>query len=228
MTSLRKNTDRAKLAVVMLSVMVGLDVLSAISSFMQYQLLSDFRDGVFFSEADGAANDLRESIIGAVYTLFYIVTVVVFIQWFRRAYFNLHLRTQNLRHSEGWAAGAWFIPIFNLYATVQIMMDLYKESRNVLRKAGFTEELDLPTNLVSIWWALWVLGSITSNINTRMILSENLNSLVNGSMIAIFAHLLSLGAAITLIFVIQKYAKVEPLLSDLRSEIDSIGQNTED
>ena len=109
MTSLRKNTDRAKLAVVMLSVMVGLDVLSAISSFMQYQLLSDFRDGVFFSEADGAANDLRESIIGAVYTLFYIVTVVVFIQWFRRAYFNLHLRTQNLRHSEGWAAGAWFI-----------------------------------------------------------------------------------------------------------------------
>ena len=47
-------------------------------------------------------------------------------------------------------------------------------------------------------------------------------------MIAIFAHLLSLGAAITLIFVIQKYAKVEPLLSDLRSEIDSIGQNTED
>ena len=228
MTSLRKNTDRAKLAVVMLSVMVGLDVLSAISSFMQYQLLSDFRDGVVFSEADGAANDLRESIIGAVYTLFYIVTVVVFIQWFRRAYFNLHLRTQNLRHSEGWAAGAWFIPIFNLYAPVQIMMDLYKESRNVLRKAGFTEELDLPTNLVSIWWALWVLGSITSNINTRIILSENLNSLVNGSMIAIFAHLLSLGAAITLIFVIQKYAKVEPLLSDLRSEIDSIGQNTED
>jgi len=228
MTSLRKNTDRAKLAVVMLSVMVGLDVLSAISSFMQYQLLSDFRDGVVFSEADGAANDLRESIIGAVYTLFYIVTVVVFIQWFRRAYFNLHLRTQNLRHSEGWAAGAWFIPIFNLYAPVQIMMDLYKASRNVLRKAGFTEELDLPTNLVSIWWALWVLGSIMSNINTRMVLSENLDSLVNGSMIAVFAHLLSLGAAITLIFVIQKYAKVEPLLSDLRSEIDSIGQNTED
>jgi hypothetical protein len=228
MKKLRDNSERARLAVVMLYVMAGLDFLSAISSFLQYRLLVNLKNGDFISQDAIQMNDGRESILAFVYLLVFIATAVIFIKWFRRAYYNLHLRSSRLRHSEGWAAGAWFVPIFNLYAPVQIMTDLYEESRTVLKKAGFTEKFDLPMNLVGFWWAMWILSNIVTNVSVRFLDAENIGSLIGATLGSMVGHLLSLGAAILLVQVIQKYAKVEPLLNNMQSEIDSIGQEVSD
>lgn len=228
MKKLRDNSERARLAVVMLYVMAGLDFLSAISSFLQYRLLVNLKNGDFISQDAIQMNDGRESILAFVYLLVFIATAVIFIKWFRRAYYNLHLRSSRLRHSEGWAAGAWFVPIFNLYAPVQIMTDLYEESRTVLKKAGFTEKFDLPMNLVGFWWAMWILSNIVTNVSVRFLDAENIGSLIGATLGSMVGHLLSLGAAILLVQVIQKYAKVEPLLNIMQSEIDSIGQEVSD
>lgn len=228
MEKLKKNEDRANIAVVLLYVMVGIEIISAVSSYLQYNLLNGMRNGIFVSESAANANDTREQIIAIVYLIVFFISIITFIQWFRRAYYNLHLRTQQLRHSEGWAAGAWFVPIFNLYAPVQIMLDLYEESKSVLRKAGFTEEFDLPKILIGFWWALWLLSNIVSNFSSRLG-DDNfeIDKLINSTIGSIVSNILSIGAAILLITIIRKYSKVEPLLRDMRSEIDSIGQNEE-
>lgn len=229
MKKLRKNDDRAKIAMALLYVMVGIEIIAAISGYLQYNLLNDMRNGVFVSESAANANDIREQIIAIVYLIVFFVSIITFIQWFRRAYFNLHMRSTQLRHSEGWAAGAWFVPIFNLYAPVQIMTDLYEESKNVLRKAGYTEEFDLPKVLIALWWVLWLLSNIVSNFSSRINDQEiDLDKLANATIGSIVSHVLSIGAAILLIMIIKKYNKVEPLLSEMKSEIDSIGQNDED
>lgn len=229
MKALRKNDERARLAVLMLYVMVALEAVSIVSSYLQYNLLVDMRNGVFVSQDQLEANDSREQIIAIVYLIAFIISIITFIQWFRRAYFNLHLRSTQLRHSEGWAAGAWFVPIFNLYAPVQIMLDLYEESKQVLKRAGFTEEYDLPKIFIGLWWTFWLLANFVSNIGNRFGAdSYDVDSLINVTIGSIAANILSMAAAVLLILIIQKYSKVEPLLRDLRSEIDTIGQNVED
>lgn len=49
MKALRKNDERARLAVLMLYVMVALEAVSIVSSYLQYNLLVDMRNGVFVS-----------------------------------------------------------------------------------------------------------------------------------------------------------------------------------
>lgn len=109
------------------------------------------------------------------------------------------------------------------------MMDLYEESKQVLKRAGFTEEYDLPKFFIGLWWTFWLLANFVSNIGNRFGAdSYDVDSLINVTIGSIAANILSMAAAVLLILIIQKYSKVEPLLRDLRSEIDTIGQNVED
>ncbi len=66
--------------------------------------------------------------------------------WFRRAYFNLHQKVSYLSHSEGWAAGSWFVPIVNLYRPYQIMKEIYVETKELFTKRGLSEKVGYSTN----------------------------------------------------------------------------------
>jgi dolichol kinase len=163
------------------------------------------------------------------YFIFMILTMVFFIRWFRRAYFNLHLRTKNLQHTEGWAAGAWFVPIFNLYAPVQIMSDLFNESLRELKKVGKASPVAHPGFLVGIWWLFWLLRFIINSYSS--VVSRNLTSLdqiMLTTKLVVFGSLASIVAAFLCIQLVQRYAKIEPLLDDMTSEIDLIGETEAD
>jgi len=220
----RENVKRAKLATVMLYVMVGLQSLALISAILQWILLRDFSNGVQVTLQDISSNDIRERVIGLITAVAYIITIVVFIQWFRRAYFNLHLRCNNLEYTEGWAAGAWFIPIFNLFAPYKIFRDLFTKSKETLERKGVTEKLDLPMNLVNGYWLIWVVGNIVTNVSFRKAMTQNLDDLMFATTTDIIGTFLSIIAAVLLTIIIKKYNQIEPLLEDMKSEIDTIGE----
>ena len=121
---LRPNEARAKYAIVMLFVILFLDVVSGYSSYLQLGLLNDLNEGIFVPDDVLTTNDLRERIIGVLYSIAMLVSAVFFIQWFRRAYYNLQVRTGNCEHGEGWAAGSWFVPIISLFRPLHIMKEM--------------------------------------------------------------------------------------------------------
>ena len=86
---LRPNEARAKYAIVMLFVILFLDVVFGYSSYLQLGLLNDLNEGIFVPDDVLTTNDLRERIIGVLYSIAMLVSAVFFIQWFRRAYYNL-------------------------------------------------------------------------------------------------------------------------------------------
>lgn len=71
---------------------------------MQYNLIDRIAHGGEYTMEEADLNDLREMVIGILYVIAYIVSAVTFIQWFRRAYYNLHLLVPRLNREEGWAA----------------------------------------------------------------------------------------------------------------------------
>ncbi|WP_263008871.1 DUF4328 domain-containing protein [Chryseobacterium suipulveris] len=132
MKNLRPNEQRAKNAIILIWIILGLEIISLISGFSQYSLLQSAVNGSEISEAAADSNDNRESLIGIVFILTCIVSVVTFIMWFRRAYFNLHQMIRNLSHDESWAAGSWFVPILNLFRHVSIMKEMYVRPKEFL------------------------------------------------------------------------------------------------
>ncbi|AYN04196.1 DUF4328 domain-containing protein [Flavobacterium sp. 140616W15] len=134
MEELRPNEQRAKNAMLLIWIVLSINIVSLISNFLQYNLLHTVANGGFITPDEANANDSTQQIILIIYLIFFIISGVTFIQWFRRAYYNLHLKVDNLSHSEGWAAGCWFVPIISLYRPLQIMKELYNDSDFYLSK----------------------------------------------------------------------------------------------
>jgi hypothetical protein len=218
MKTLKPNGQRAKNAIIFIWIILVLDVLSLISGYFQYDLLSTVANGGFISPVQATLNDLREQIIAILYLLASIVSAIMFIQWFRRAYFNLHLHVDYLLHPEGWAAGSWFVPIVSFYRPYQIMKELYEESIELLEKRGIHIP-NISMNYISVWWAFWILSSIFGQIILRITLKSNtVDDYIFTTICSMIQDIVNIPLALLAIQVIKNYAKLEPHLFELKEE----------
>ncbi len=108
---MKPNEQRAKTAIILIIIVMIFDVISLFSDSLEYGLLTSLEITTEAAES----NDTRQQIIAIFYLVAYIISAVTFISWFRRAYYNLHSKVDNLDNSEAAAAYSWFIPFVNLY-----------------------------------------------------------------------------------------------------------------
>jgi len=220
MKKLKPNEQRAKNAILWIWIVLALEIVGLVSGYMQYSLLRIIADGGFVSEKVAEANDTRETVVGIIYFIAYLISFIAFIMWFRRAYFNLHQKVEKLQFSEGWAAGSWFVPIVNLYRPYHIMKEIYDETRRFFRKNGASEKVNYSTTYLGWWWALWIISGVIGQTVLRLTFGgsdtiENLMSTTIGHMVL---GVLGIPLAFITIKIIRDYSKVEPLLEQINDE----------
>jgi hypothetical protein len=214
MQPLKPNAQRAKMAIILIWIVFALNCIALISKFFQYNLLQTVVNGGSITIEEANANDTREQIIAVIYIIFYLVSGVTFIQWFRRAYYNLHERATILSYTEGWAAGSWFVPIIHFYRPYKIMKELYEETQELLAKRGINVEEKL--NLVHIgwWWSLWVINSLMGQFLFRYTKSaEGVEELSNATVFGIVGNFIGIPLALITIKIISDYASIEPIFA---------------
>ncbi len=208
--ALRPNEQRGKIALSLIWIVLLLEILSLISSGLQYQLLEKVGNGEQVSNAVLVANDLREQVIGVVYLIAYIISGITFIRWFRRAYYNLHQRVDHLAESDGWAAGAWFVPVLNLFRPYQIMKELYTETRYFILRQDPDSELALETKFLGLWWTLWLvngfLGQIIFQVSKD---AKTLAALQTVTVLNLVGGFIGIALAFVTIRVLKDYFKAE-------------------
>lgn len=215
MENLRPNKQRAKIAILLIGIVMLLDIVSLISSYFQYNLLNDIAKGVNVSIATAEASDLRESIIAVIYAIAFLISGITFIQWFRRAYFNLHLRVDNLKFGEGWAAGSWFTPIISIYRPFQIMKELYEKTNELLlsREGEEGSKTNYSNFTLAIWWTLWLIDNYFGQIIFRASLNDNTNQLNITSIMSMIESLIGVILGLITIKIIRDYSMMEEKLA---------------
>jgi len=195
------NGDRAKWALIIFYVMAALTPLVLISNYWEYQLLRDYD----FTDEEAMANDLRQGVLALVYLAVYITAVVLFIRWFRRAYHNLHKAGyKDLRHTEGWAAGAWFVPVLNLFYPYQIAVEIWNKTQEAVGK------VPIKPTLLGLWWGAWVINNLFSNFVLRMTWqAESIEELRDAAYLGMWDELLGIPSLILVILVIRKISSFE-------------------
>ena len=214
---LRPNEARAKYAIVMLFVILFLDVVSGYSSYLQLGLLNDLNEGIFVPDDVLTANDLRERIIGVLYSIAMLVSAVFFIQWFRRAYYNLQVRTGNCEHGEGWAAGSWFVPIISLFRPLHIMKEMDTKTSRLI---GSTTGKVVETNgvVIGFWWALWILNNYLGNYVLKMAFrEETIENYISSTTVEMINSFVGVPLALLAYFVVKNYAQKEANLLQLET-----------
>lgn len=167
------------------------------------------------------------SIMTLLALIVFIFSAVTFIQWFRRAYYNLHLLNDPiLRWKEGWAAGGWFVPIMSLYVPLQIMKDIWNATMHRLK-----DKYDLSTyniQMVGWWWTLFLIANFLSNIAAQIsIRFDSPDMLITANYFDIAADIISIAGAIITIRLIKQYTEMEISLHEEHFKLMNMNHETE-
>ena len=215
---IRPNKKRAKIAQTFIWIVMLLDIISIYSSYLQYDLLKSLQNNETISEQIIYSNDARQQIIGIIYFIVYIISAVTFIQWFRRAYYNLNVRTK-CRFSEGWAAGSWFVPIISLYRPYQIMKEMWLETAKII-KSKSNETFDNSTTILGFWWTLWIISNYIGNyVLKSSFKAETIEDLINSTVADMIMSLLGIPLAIVTVKIIKSYSLKEEKLEELENMV---------
>jgi hypothetical protein len=167
---------------VMLWIYFGVIIISLLFDFMQLSLLGSQS----FSQAEAAANDLRQSIIGGFHIAAFVVTGIGFLKWIYRANTNSRgFGARNMQYTPGWSVGYYFIPFLNLYRPYQAMKEVWKISKD---PADWQNQPSSP--LLVWWWALWIISGVLGQISFRMsIAADAVSSLKAATVMSIVSHI---------------------------------------
>lgn len=212
--AIKPNTKRAKLAQLFIWLVMVLDIASIFSSFLQYNLLKAIQNNETVSNQMIDANDTRQQLIGVLYTIVFIVSAVTFIQWFRRAYYNLNIRT-SCNHPEGWAAGSWFVPIISLYRPYQIMTEMWEKTTNLIQSKTTTLK-ESNTILIGVWWTLWIISNYIGKYALKKAFnSETIEHFLSSTIGDITISIIGIPLAIVTVLIIKAYAAKEETIAEL-------------
>lgn len=217
MNELRPNAQRAKAAIALIWLILALNILTLAFSIFQQYLIEAIENGEYVSETTAYIADYGVSSSALFMAIAAVTSVVIFIRWFRRAYFNLNTITHDTEYSDGWAAGAWFIPIMNLFVPYKIMKELYvKTDKYLTLKEGYTDNKKLKTSYIGWWWALWIISGVVGRFYLRI----EWDSDDSTSLLSLIDSGLSVLLCIVTIIVIHDYSEAETLLHQLVEEGD--------
>ena len=214
---IRPNEQRAKWAEYLIWAMLFMSIITLISNYLQYNMLLKLQEGINILYSKIEMNDIRVGIISLVYFVVYITSVVTFIRWFRRAYYNLHNRG-NASYEEGWAAGAWFVPIISLFRPYRIMQELDDKMAALIEKHS-SKKIKQSSVLIGLWWAWWVISNIYANITLRISWNaETLNETLKSTTFDMIYEVIHIPLAILAILVIRRVSGKEMKLAALEKE----------
>jgi len=201
-------TSLTKFLKTMLWISLGIDFISLLSDFAQWDLL---RSGTF-SQAEAEANDTRQLIVGVLYFVTFVVTTITFMRWVYRANLNCHgFGAQGMRFTPGWSIAYYFIPIFCLYKPYQAMKEIWKVSTN---PSNWQNEKGSP--LLGWWWALWLISNWCAwQAFWLSIQADTINSLWTSTMWNVIFYVIDIPLCIvTILLVSEIFTKQEALVRE--------------
>jgi Domain of unknown function (DUF4328) len=192
--------------VAVLALIALVDLAAIASGIAEHRLLSGIEAGEFVTEADVEANDIRQVAVGITQFGLLVACAVFFLRWFHRAYRNLlPLGATELRFTQGWAVGAWFVPILNLWRPKQIANDIWRASDPGYEPGFLVWRAGSVPALYAFWWGLFLGGNWVSQIAARLTFSaEEASELQNATTAYLVSDAADFLAALVAILVVRR------------------------
>lgn len=216
----------------------GTTVLAFLSSMLVFQLFlilrredlkSNLGDRYSIEELNAINLDMINGIVGLVLFITYILTIIFYLRWFRRAYQNMAEFGFKLRYSKNMSVGAWFIPIFHWIGPIQMILEIYRGAEKTLIENSFYSKSRARYVIIFFWWLLYVSGGLGSIFN--LFILPNFQASITASWMndyILFVDLLNFTLTILAIAVIYNYRKLESKLTELEFVTTSRNQPTQE
>ncbi|MFE7094436.1 DUF4328 domain-containing protein [Streptomyces erythrochromogenes] len=138
---------------------------------------------------------------GLLQVLTVLPTVVVFIIWFHRVRSNGGIfRPDAFTLGRGWAIGAWFVPVANLFLPCRIALQTWRAST---QRGPDGSDRTASVALLTSWWVVWVLAATGDRVFSRIYMAaETVDELLVAGKLGIAADLvMAVAGVLALLFV---------------------------
>jgi len=211
---MRPNAQRARSVIVLLWILLAIQLISLCLTYLRYEYATSVRDflpSFVFDIWDRVL--LANAVVKLLNAAISLAIIVVFICWFRRAYYNLHLLTDKLSFKEGWAAGAWFVPFLNLVRPYRIMKEMVEESQELLVDHKLADYNDARVRRVRTWWTFWIVNFIVTRFILRAeLMSPTLETQIKLSIATMIMAVFGIIMILVTVRMINDYRDMEKLL----------------
>lgn len=189
---------------------VGVAVIALISGALEYQLLNDFKNGVYTSQpqavAAGEASDARQQVIGIIRLIIFVVSGILILKWIYRANFNARqLGAYEMQFTPGWSIGWYFIPFANLWKPYQAMKEIWKASTN----PQDWKSQAVPS-LLGWWWFFWIVSNMFGNASFRMALkADQINELIALNVVTLISDVTEIPLSLIVLAMVSKIYEMQ-------------------
>lgn len=206
----RSIRGRASALLWLLGMGIALSVIAVASDLLEALLLLRIAGAGEWSEAEAISNDIRQGVIGGIQVLLFLVTAIVWLAWFSRAYRNLPaLGARNLRFKPGWAIGAWFVPFLNLVRPKAITDDIWRASDPQAPPVQDGLKGRKVSLVLHLWWALFVISFVLDRILLRwgMVEDQTMEEIRSLNIVTTLSDLLDIPLTILALLIVSKITK---------------------
>ena len=195
------------------------------SNLMEYQLLTDFQNGLYFSQemavADAEANDMRQAVIAFSYLGVFIVSGVLILRWIYQANQNVRqFGAKDMVFSPGWSIGFYFIPIVSLWKPYQAMKEIWQASQNPTNWPA-----EKVSSILGIWWFFWIANSIAGQAAFRMSRrAEEISEIMNVNLVSQASEVISIPLALVTWLMIKKVSNAQLAMQERSNEQPEIDE----
>lgn len=226
LNSIKDNSGRARAVILVFWGICFISVLAALSGYLEYELLTRANETGEYTEQEVTINDLRQGIIGLIQSGLTIAAIVLFLNWFRRAYSNLHrVGIQHIEYQDSMALWSFAIPIVNLFRPYKIAKEIAIETRKMISDLNIHYKVSDNDTIIAIWWGLFIIAGIIGRIALKtMFKDDTIEQVITSTQVFIFSDIFDVLAAFATLMMIKHISKSESALfrgiSELQSQIN--------
>lgn len=203
MTTFRNLSGFTAVLKILLGVYMAIAALGLWSGWLEIELLRRAANGLSVSEAEAAASDSRQTLLGGLYLLVFVITGIMYLRWIYLSNRNARsLGAAGMQFSPGWAVGWYFVPFAMLWKPYQALKETFKASH-----PDFTQDWQhapYPT-ILPLWWTLWIICNFVGQAVLRSALrADTPDQLLASSWITFVSGTLEIPLGIIAMAVVAK------------------------
>ncbi len=213
---IRDNSKRAKTLLIVFWILIALVFIGLFTGYNELQILQKLQVGEYVSDQEIETSDLVQAIMGFSQFGLYIISIIVFLNWFRRAYGNLHrLGIEYVKHQESMAVWAWGIPIVWFYRPVQIMNEIWTETQDQIKKLDASHIITNGDLIIGVWWALFVISNFIGRYILKTAFKEDtIEEIITGTEAMLISDLIQIPEALMVVLIVRKLSSLEAKLAN--------------
>jgi hypothetical protein len=149
---------------VLLGLLAAVDVASLALGYRITEIIGSMEtDPERYSAREVDATDAIYAVSGISQFVLYAAIGVCFLVWFWRARSNAAAFVPDgHRMAPGWAIGAWFIPVANLWLPCRVALDIWRAGAAADPATG--RPVRVPVASVHLWWWVWTVSALVGRV----------------------------------------------------------------